>query len=77
MAELGPHARARLAALSGSTLPRGEAGPLGAQPPPRALSSKQPLKSPIPLPLTTQSRAEETLQRMRDLLFRQFGWGSA
>jgi len=27
--------------------------------------------------LTTQSRAEETLQRMRDLLFRQFGWGSA
>jgi len=23
------------------------------------------------------SRAEETLQRMRDLLFRQFGWGSA
>jgi len=27
--------------------------------------------------MTTQSRAKETLQRVRDLLFRQFGWGSA
>jgi len=27
--------------------------------------------------MTTQSRAKETLQKLRDLLFRQFGWGSA